>query len=278
MSLRPSYLGGATTYATQHRAYARLDGAGGLIGGAVLLTAAVLAGWLAVLPALSRAWGHALLWLTDALGVEAPVVMTVHDAWGLTTLGAPHVVLQMALPGTLLLFAVGLVTAVLWIATHFVPETLTPGIYLTRLLCIVQGSAVLYFALWADHWPYTLPGYLETMTVTALCLTTVVIPVLGLTYYIQDVTWTQKVFLTALCLGYSAVLVPVQFLAHALVLSKVTALFLPVVYLFFGIPLHVLALVALYAWGMSWPGRLPALGTPVAPLPDALSTPPALRS
>ena len=263
MTARPRYLGGATTYAGQHRAYARLDRPRRLVAGAVALTALVLAGWVAALPAVARGWAHALVWLSETLGLEMPVAMAVHDAWGLADIGAPHVVTQMALPGPLLLFAVGLVSAVLWIATHFVPETLTPGVYLVRLICIVQGSAVLYFSFWADAWPYTLPGYLETMTVTGLCLTTVAIPVLGLTYYIQDVSWAQKAFLTAVCLGYSVVLVPIQYFAHALLLTKVTALFLPVVYLFFGIPLHVLALVALYAWGMSWPGRLPALGTPV---------------
>ena len=263
MSPRPLYLGGASTFATQHRAYARLDRPRRLVGGAVVLTALVLAGWVAALPAVARGWAHGLAWLVETLGLAMPITMAVHDAWGLAAVGAPHVVTHMSLPGPLLLFAVGLVSAVLWLATHFVPETLTPGIYLTRLICIVQGSAVLYFALWPDLWPYTLPGYLETMTVTGLCLTTVAIPVLGLTYYIQDVTWAQKGLLTALCLGYSVVLVPIQYFAHALLLTQVTALFLPVVYLFFGIPLHVLALVALYAWGMSWPGRLPALGTPV---------------
>ena len=260
---RPRYLGGATTFVGQHRAYARLDRPAHLVGGAVAMTGAFLAGWLALLPFVSRAWGHGLLWLTATLGVDAPVVMALHDAWGLMTVGVPHLALHTALPGPLLLFATGLTTAVVWLSTHFVPERLTPGIYLTRAVCLVQASAVVYFAAWPEHWPYTLPGYLETMTMTGLSIATVTIPVLGLTYYIQDVTWTQKAFLTVACLVYSVVLVPLQYAVQALFIEQATALFLPVCYLLFGLPLHVLAMVALYAWGMSWPGRLPALGTPV---------------
>lgn len=263
----PRYRSGATTFAFEHRAFAVRPGAARILAGAAAGTVLALGAWLAVLPAVSRLWGHALAALVAALPPgavpAAPRVVMAIQRVGPVDVGVPSLVLPTVLPSPALVAATAAVVVLLAWATHLAPESWRPGAYFARALLIIQATAVAYFALWADHFPYTVAGYLEGMTATGLAVATAAVVVLGLTYYIQDVAVWRKALLTVLVLAYSVALVPLQYAVHGLVLAKASVLFLPVLYLFFGVPLHVFTLVALYAWGMSWPGRDVALGIPL---------------
>ena len=146
-------------------------------------------------------------------------------------------------------------TLVAFAATWALPERFTPLKYLARAICLVQGISLFYFALWPGQFPYTLGAYGAGMMATGLAITSAVPVVLGFTYYVHDVGLGRKVLFTGLALAHSAILVPVLYAAHTLVVAAGSLLFLPVLYLLAGIPLHVMTLVSLYAWGMSWPGR-----------------------
>ncbi|MBC15131.1 MAG: hypothetical protein CMM85_19445 [Rhodothermaceae bacterium] len=281
---RAPYRSGASTYALEHRAFARLDRRARTLAEAAVLTVAVTAAWVLALPAVARLWGHTLVVLAAGLDAPAETVLRVHDVWGLEV-AVPYWSMAFALPSTLLLFGVGLGSLALFLATGFLAERWRPGVYLARAVLLVQLSAVVYFALWPEHFPYTLADYLHGMMATGLAITTSTPLVLGLTFYVQDLSRSQKVALTALAMGYSVVLVPLQYALHGIALASGTALWMPTVYLFLGVPLHVFALVSLYAWGMSWEGRLPALGVPApaAPAPprpedDASDSSPASDS
>ena len=265
---RPRYRGGATTYAQEHRAHARVESPRRVVAEAVGLGVVSTALWAAALPGVARLWGRALAALAPDLGA-AGVRMALTDVWGLTV-GVPYLDLDMGLPGPLALFASGLAVLVLWLASAFLPERWRPGVYLARAALLVHASAVAYFALWPERFPYTLPDYLHGMTAAGLAVATATPVVLALALHVQDLSLGRKAAFTALALGYSAVLVPLQVAVQGWVLAHATALAMPALYLFGGVPLHVLTLVALYAWAMSWPGRLPALGVPdeaAAPLP-----------
>ena len=258
---RPAYRGGGATYAWEHRAFARIERRGRVVAEAVGLGVGGTALWLAVLPAVSRLWGWALAAVAPATG--GAVVMRVHHVWGVEV-GVPHLALPMGAPGPAVLFAAGFAVLVLWAATTLLPERWRPGVYLGRAALLVQASAVVHFALWPERLPYTLADYLHGMTATGLAIATATPLVFALTLHVQDLSLGRKAAATALALGYSVVLVPLQYAVQGWLLSGATALWMPVLYLFGGVPLHVLTLVALYAWAMSWPGRLPALGTPRA--------------
>ena len=211
----------------------------------------------------SQLWGHALAALAAALPGGGPrVVMTVHRV-GPLEVGVPAFDVPTVLPSDALVATTGVAVFLLAFATHLLPERFRPGVYLARALLLVQLSALVYFSFWAERFPYTVAGYLEGLTGTGLALATSAVVVLGLTYYVQDVAAWRKALLTVLVLGYSVLLVPLQYAVQGLLLAKASVLFLPVLYLFFGVPLHVFTLIALYAWGMSWPGREAALGTPL---------------
>lgn len=256
-----TYQAGASTFLFEHRAFMRQPDRRRILGGAAALTLVLSAAWIAVMPWVGRAWGHALATLVEGLG-PARVVMTVYRPLGLMEVGVPSLTLEAAPPGGPLWMATLIVTVLAFAVSFLLPDRMLPFAYAVRALVLVQGSALTFFLLWPEAFPYSLTSYLQGMSVTGLAIATAAIPVLGLTYFVQDVSWLHKLGLTGVVMAHSVVLVPLQYLAHGLLLHEGSLLFMPVLYLFFGVPLHVFSLVALFAWGMSWAGRLPSLGTP----------------
>jgi hypothetical protein len=61
----------------------------------------------------------------------------------------------------------------------------------------------------------------------------------------------KKAFLTAITMIHLALFLPLQVLLQALILQK-TVLFMPVLYIIFGMPINILIIIALYSWGMTW--------------------------
>jgi hypothetical protein len=51
--------------------------------------------------------------------------------------------------------------------------------------------------------------------------------------------------------AHLALFLPLQVLLQALFLQK-TVLFMPVLYIIFGMPVNILIIIALYSWGMTW--------------------------
>lgn len=270
---RPLYPGGATTYLYEHRAFTRLPHRTRTLLSAAFFGLAATVAWLLVLPTVTLGWGYALVALNDALGTDGHVVMTVYEAWSLGTFGVPHLSLTASHPGPWLIGTTGLVTLLLFLASFRMPEEWTPGLYVLRTALLIQASAVFYFTFWGRQFPYTLDEYLMSIMATGVIMISVTPLVLGLTYYVQDVSWTRKVGLTLTVIGYAVVLVPIQYLVQAIVLHHISLLFLPLLYILFGIPLHVLTLVALYAWGMSWKGSHPTLGIPAEPANTPTTSP-----
>ncbi|MEO0559846.1 MAG: hypothetical protein AAF170_16880 [Bacteroidota bacterium] len=259
--MRPTYQAGATTFLHEHRAFMRQPDRRRIVGGAAVMTLGLSAAWIALLPIVGRVWGYALAMLVES-GGPARVVMTVYQPLGLMEVGVPSLALEAAPPGGPLWVATLLVTVIVFAASFLLPDRMVPFSYALRALVVVQASALAFFLFWPGAFPYSLTSYLQGMSVTGLAIATASIPVLGLTYFIQDVSWFHKLGLAVVALGHSVVLVPLQYVAHGLLLHEGSLLFMPVLYLFFGVPLHVFSLVALFAWGMSWTGRLPSLGTP----------------
>ena len=60
-----------------------------------------------------------------------------------------------------------------------------------------------------------------------------------------------RYLLTAVIMTHLALFLPLQILFQALFLQK-TVLFMPVLYIVFGMPINILVIIAFYAWGMSW--------------------------
>jgi len=76
----------------------------------------------------------------------------------------------------------------------------------------------------------------------------------AVTYYIFDFGFFKKLFLTFITVAHLTCFLPLQILLQALVLQK-SVLFMPVLYIIFGMPIDVLIVIAFYSWGMTWSFR-----------------------
>lgn len=52
------------------------------------------------------------------------------------------------------------------------------------------------------------------------------------------------------------ILIPMQYVAHAYLIHTFSLLYMPVLFLMFGLMIDVFVFIAFYAWGMSWEGAL----------------------
>ena len=138
-------------------------------------------------------------------------------------------------------------------ATFYVPpERLLPGTYIVRACLAVQGSALAFFYVMPGAFPYDLESYIGTNLFSGMILMFLIPWLLALTFYIFDFSLLKKVSLTALVLAFFCVLLPMQYLFHAFLLHHLSMLFMPLLYIVFGMFADVLLLIAFYSWGMRW--------------------------
>lgn len=173
-------------------------------------------------------------------------------------LNLPYPLLPSGEPGNQLwwITLVGCVIALL--ATFLVSrDRFLPLQYIVRACLLVQATALAFFHFFPGEFPYDASRYLSDALTMALIFLFMMPWGLGLTYYVFGFSLWRKVGLTVCTLAYFILAFPMQYLLHAYVLHHMTLLFLPLLYLVFGIFMDVMMFVALYSWGMSW-GRADA--------------------
>jgi len=116
----------------------------------------------------------------------------------------------------------------------------------------IQATALLYFLLAAARFPHSPDSYLEGIVSYRIALISAVPLLFGLTYYIFKFSLFQKIALTVLTMSYLSLFLPLQILLQAMILQK-SVLFMPVLYIVFGLPVDIILILAFYSWGMSWP-------------------------
>jgi hypothetical protein len=212
--------------------------------------------WLVLLPRVCRLWSRLLAWGLLRLPLQARLELSEHH-FSLFRLEIPYLRIEPLLPDlpgwtltcglTLLLFSL----------TFLVSRKLMPLIYIARVILIVQASALLYFALWPLQFKHTPDSYMEALVNSGIGLISIVPLLFALTYYIFDFGLWKKAFLTALTMTHLALFLPFQILLHALILQN-GVLYMPVLYIVFGIAVDVMLIIAFYSWGMSWAFRPPS--------------------
>lgn len=227
-----------------------------LLQAAAMMTALVVA-WYLLLPLISRFWGTTMLAAAEAMRLVGAVNRPEHYSLaGLIHFEVPALYVPAGLPPRWAWELGAGLAAVLMAISFVLPERFLPLSYLLRFVALVQIVAEIYFALWPDDFPYTAGGYIQTMLVASVVFIWLIPVVLALTYYLFDFTVTQKLLLTGIVMGHQIIMVPLQYVVHALVLYHLSLLFLPVLFFVFSLPLNVFALVAFYGWGFSWPSPL----------------------
>ncbi len=137
------------------------------------------------------------------------------------------------------------------VITDFLPKKYLPAIYLLRAALVIQFSASIYFFIHPDKVPYDMSNYLYGVMALGFYLLFLISPLLALIYYIFDFAFFNKLVTTLMIIMYFIIALPFQFLLHSLIIG-ISPLFMPVMYLLFGLLLDVLMFVALYSWAMTF--------------------------
>jgi hypothetical protein len=219
--------------------------------------------WLSILPWLCELWNRALALGLGLLPLNARLDVAEHH-FRLLRLRIPYLRMEPILPDLQTWSLACAVTVLLFTGTFFLSKKLVPLIYLARGILLIQATSLLYFALWPTRFPHTPDSYMEALVTAGIGLITVVPLLFAFTYYIFDFGLLKKAAVTAITMMHLAIFLPVQALAQAMVLQK-TVLFMPVLYIVFGMPVQVLIIIAFYSWGMTWSfrpaaKRMPKLG------------------
>ena len=149
------------------------------------------------------------------------------------------------------------IVAIILLVSFFLSERFIPLAYLLRALAFIHSISILFFLFFSNYFPYSLASYHAVMMLAGLIFIGLVPIIYGLIYYIFDETIVRKLWLTLLTMFYLLILVPLQYFAHAYLIYKFSLMYMPVLFLMFGLMIEVFVLISFYSWGMSWEGAMP---------------------
>jgi hypothetical protein len=210
--------------------------------------------WLLLLPRICRFWAVVLEFGIRVLPLRAEIGLAHHHLTQFINFDIPFLRMEPVLPSAAVWGLTCLVTIALFATSFFLSDNLIPVMYLLRGILLVPATALLYFVFLAARFPHTPDSYMEGLMTAGIALISVIPLLFGLTYYIFDFGLPKKALLTTIAMTHLALFLPLQILLQGLFLQK-TVLFMPVLYIIFGLPVNILIIVAFYSWGMTWSFR-----------------------
>src|SRR5262249_48518206 len=150
---------------------------------------------LAVLPNLCRFWNRCLAWSVVRLPLHGTLETAVHH-FRYLTLEVPYLRIYAVLPSLWTWSLTCLVTLLVFGATFLISDEMVPIIYMVRSVVIIQGTALVYFALWPVGFPHTPDSYMEALVTANMGLISIIPLLYAFTYYIFDFGLPKKAFLT----------------------------------------------------------------------------------
>jgi hypothetical protein len=220
------------------------------------LTVVLFAVWLLTMGHVSGLWARVLSFWNDALGMGGYVTLIHYQIAGVYQFEVPYFHVTSGAPDYVSLIVGWVATVVLFIVSFFLPRRHLPVIYAVRVILLFQLCAQVFFTFVPLSFPYSASGYIHGVLIAGLALIALVPILLGFTYFIFDFSFRRKLGLALLTMLYLAVLIPMQFSAHAFALHHTSILYLPVLFFAFGLPLDVMVFIAFYSWGASWKNDL----------------------
>jgi len=207
--------------------------------------------WIAMLPLVCRFWQAALETGMRMLAMHTELGLTEHQFSSYVRFAIPFPRMPGILPDARTWWTSTIVVVVLFAASFLLSNKFMPVMYLLRAVLFLHATALLFFLFLPARFSHSPDSYMEGLTGYAIALITFVPILFGLTYYIFDFGIVRKALLTAMTMGHLTLFVPLQILLQAVVLQK-SVLYMPVLYIVFGLPVNVLIILAFYSWGMSW--------------------------
>jgi hypothetical protein len=237
---------------TMHRALARFVLAPLDLVTSFLLVLLFSFTWIVSLPRLCRMWDYALENGMKMLALHTELGLTEHHITPYIHFVIPFPRMEGKAPDALTWWSTTTFVCLLYTASYFFSKKLTPITYLLRAVLFIQVTAQLYFLLMPARFPHQPDSYMEGLVSYRIALISAVPALFGLTYYIFKFSLIKKIALTTLTMSYLSLFLPVETLFQAMVLEK-SVLFMPILYIAFGLPVDILIILAFYSWGMSWP-------------------------
>jgi hypothetical protein len=220
------------------------------VGAAALSVASAAVAWLAA-PYMFAMWRWAFVTGSGVLDLGGRVESVPSTIFSTPI---PVLAVEAARPGrTALIVAAVVVVALIVIAQRFAATAL-PATYFSRAVALVLASAVAVFGLGGSN-TLDLSEYSRAMLRVSAGIWMLIPLVYGLTLFLLDIGWTRKAALIAIAMAHLALFIPLQQLVAIYVVRHLTLLALPLVFVFGSIVPQVAVLIALYAWGASWPER-----------------------
>jgi hypothetical protein len=207
--------------------------------------------WLVCLPWVCRFWQYIFENATKMLALGIGVGLREYRFTSYVRWIVPYPRTEDVGPDARTWWLTAAAVLVLFFGSLVLPRKWLPVTYLLRGTLLVQAIALLYFALAPGRFPHTPDSYMEGLVTYGIVLISFVPILYGLTYYIFNFGLMRKFLITALTMTHLCLFFPVQVLVQAVILEK-SVLFMPMLYVVFGMPLDVLLIIAFYGWGMSW--------------------------
>jgi len=212
-------------------------------------------GWIALLPWLCRMWAYLLGTGMRILAANATLGLTEHHVTSYVGFAIPYPRMEGIAPDAWMWWSTATIVGLLYAASCFFSKKFTPFTYLLRAVLFIQITALLYFLFFAANFPHSPDSYMEGLVTYQIALISAVPLLFGLTYYIFKFGLVKKITLTVLTMAHLSMFLPLQILLQAIVLHK-SVLFMPVLYIVFGLPLDIFIILAFYSWGMNWASDL----------------------
>jgi hypothetical protein len=168
--------------------------------------------------------------LLPAFVVSAPTLLPTIGVWWLTALAC----------------------ALVWGATMWFKPDRLPLIYFLRLVVLVQVSSLVFFYAWPESLPTTVANFLTDVFRQSAGLMLLVPALFALTLYLFVLPFWAKYGATAAALLFIVLFVPLQVACDAWILQLGGILFMPTLYLFFGLLPQVIALMGIYSFALSF--------------------------
>jgi hypothetical protein len=208
---------------------------------------------LAALPAIGRLWIGMVEALHGFLGLPGSVEQRQVDFLRLVQYNLPVLSLEAPVPDHRTLWIAAIASVGLGAVTLLLRGRALPLAYFLRMTALLLLITAGYFALAGDRFPYRLPEYGVGLLTGGVIVMGLIPLILGLTYYVFDLSFFRKVFVTVAVVGHLAVFLPLQAMVHVYLVANLSLVVMPVLFLLFGLMLDVMIFVAFYGWAMSGP-------------------------
>ncbi|MHB1565774.1 MAG: hypothetical protein ACYCXG_03495 [Acidiferrobacter sp.] len=171
--------------------------------------------------------------------------------WGLS-LAIPVPMLNAGAPSPLaMLLTAGLALGMVIMALIMRRRRIPLALALYSLAAVLTIDLLAFTPVLAPF-PYEVAGYVQSMLMAGLILVAIVPLMLMLIYYPLDFSFLKKIGLTVLAIVWLVISLPAQFMLQAVVIHHLSLVAMAPLFLFTGLLLDVMGVVALYSWGMSW--------------------------